>query len=81
MAKASPFTEIEMLARLSDTKIKCRDIVDRWLLLTYDIPHNEKGDKARREFLNAATLVGATQHTESVYLLPWTPAAFSNVTF
>jgi len=29
----------------------------------------------RRNFLTAAYLMGATKHTESVYLLPWTPEA------
>jgi hypothetical protein len=69
------FDSIEILAEMSNTKIEMRDIVDKWLLLTYDIPHSKEGDRVRREFLQEATLVGATQHTESVYLLPWTPAA------
>ena len=69
------FDSIEIMAEMSNTNIEMRDIVDKWLLLTYDIPHSEEGDRARREFLQEAYLIGATQHTESVYLLPWTPAA------
>lgn len=72
---AETFDSLEVMSRLLGAEIETRDIVDRWLLLTYDIPHNEEGDKARREFLNEAKLMGATQHTESVYLLPWTPEA------
>ena len=69
------FEEIGTIARLSGSKIELRDIVDKWLLLTYDIPHTPEGDKARREFLTEAAYLGATQQTESVYLIPWTPQA------
>ena len=71
----NPFASIEVLARLTGTQIRCREICDRWLLITYDLPHNKKGDRARREFLDTAKIIGATHHTDSVYLMPWTPAA------
>jgi len=66
---------LEVLARMTDTEIEVRDIVDRWLLLTYDLPCDEKGNKARREFLLEAKSLGATRHTDSVYLMPWTTVA------
>jgi hypothetical protein len=74
-AEAAPFTTIELIARLTGTTIECRDLVDKWLLVTYDIPHTEAGDKARREFLLAAHAIGASHHTDSVYLMPWTGEA------
>jgi len=69
------FSSIEVMARMTGTEIEARELVDKWLLITYDIPHDEKGDKARRAFLNEARLIGATRHTDSVYLLPWTKHA------
>lgn len=52
---------------------KIREFCDEWILLTFDIPHTERGDKARIEFYKKARKVGAIAHTESVYLMPWTP--------
>lgn len=69
------FSSIEVMARLADVEIDAREICEKWLLITYDIPHTENGDKARREFLLNARMIGATRHTDSVYLMPWTPAA------
>jgi len=66
---------LEVMAGLTDTPIEARELVDKWLLITYDLPHSEAGDKARREFLLKAQAIGATRHTDSVYLLPWTPLA------
>jgi len=66
---------LEVMAGLTDTPIEARELVDKWLLVTYDLPHTEAGDKARRTFLQAAAAIGATRHTDSVYLLPWTPQA------
>jgi hypothetical protein len=69
------FSRLEVMARMTDTEIEAREICDKWLLITYDIPHNEQGDKARSEFLMRARLIGATRHTDSVYLMPWTQHA------
>lgn len=69
------FSNIEVMSRLSDIPIETREICDRWLLLTYDIPHTEEGDKARRRFLLDAQMIGAARHTDSVYLMPWTQDA------
>ena len=66
---------LEVLARMTDSKIKVRDVVDKWMLITYDLPNTEEGTKARNHFLIAASAIGAVQHTESVYLMPWSPEA------
>ncbi len=66
---------LEVLARLMDVEIETKEICDKWLLITYDLPHTEEGDRARRVFLDNARLIGATKHTESVYLMPWTGEA------
>ncbi len=73
--KENKTAELEVTAKLADVEIHTREICDKWILLTYDLPHNESGDKARREFLLNARKLGACQHTESVYLLPYTAAA------
>ncbi len=68
-------SSMKVMARLSGIKLEVRDIVNEWLLITYDIPKSPEGDKARIKFLNRAKVIGATQHTASVYLMPWTPEA------
>lgn len=66
---------LEVMARLMDSPIEVRDIVDKFLLITYDIPHTPEGDVARRVFLNEAKMIGATRHTDSTYIMPWTKHA------
>ena len=68
-------SSMEVMARLTGVKIELREVVDNWLLLTYDMLHSEEGDKARSEFLTDAREIGAAQQTESVYLIPWSPEA------
>lgn len=70
-----PKETLEVLARMTDSKVKVREVVDKWLLLTYDLPKSEEGNAARQQFLLAAAAIGAKQHTESVYLMPWSPEA------
>jgi hypothetical protein len=69
------FSAIEVMARITDNKIETREIVDKWLLLTYDLPVSKEGNRARNEFYKQARHLGAVQNTESVYLLPWTTDA------
>lgn len=69
------FSRLEVMARMTDVNIETRELVDKWLLITYDIPVSEAGNKARAEFLTNARLIGATRHTDSVYLMPWTKNA------
>ena len=73
--KTGELTSLEVMARLTDTKIDVREICDKWLLLTYDLPNTEAGNKARAGFLAQAKSYGATKHTESVYLMPHTKQA------
>lgn len=74
-AQKVDFATLEVLARMTDIKIEAREIVSKWLLLTYDIPVTEEGNKARYQFYLKARHLGATQHTESVWLMPWVPEA------
>jgi len=66
---------LEVMARITDNPIKIKKVVEKWLLLTYDLPHTPTGDRARALFLNRASAIGATRHTDSVYLMPWSPEA------
>lgn len=68
-------SSLEVMARLTDTKITARTMVNEWLLITYDIPHTKAGDLARREFLANAKRIGANRYTDSVYLMPWNKEA------
>ena len=66
---------LEITAKIVDVPIEVRELVDSWLLITYDIPATEEGHRARREFLKLARLAGAVEHIESTYVLPWSPLA------
>lgn len=68
---------LEVLARMTDSKIEIKDVIPEWLLLTYDLPHTDAGDQARAKFLKAAAAIGAVRHTDSVYLMPWSAEAES----
>ena len=65
----------ETLARLQGIKINEREIVDNWILITYDLPGTEEGNKARGKFLKEAPRFGAVMHSRSVYLMPLTDEA------
>lgn len=56
---------------MADVEVKL--LIQDFVLITYDIPAKEK--KLRREFLKAASALGAEIYTESVYLLPYTDQA------
>ena len=75
MEKENKLVELETAAVLSGVELHHKEIMTKFLLLTYDMPHTEAGDKARREFLLNARALGAHQHTESVYLLPYSAEA------
>jgi hypothetical protein len=55
--------------------LKVQAAEDGFLFIVYDIPVSEAGNKARASFLEKARRVGAVQHTESVYYMPWTDYA------
>jgi hypothetical protein len=61
---------METLVRMTDSKLKVRDVVDKFILICYDLPNTEEGAAARQKFLIQAASIGAVQQTESVYFLP-----------
>ena len=66
---------LKVMAVLGNVPLEVKEFQTSWFLITYDMPHSPEGDKARHEFLVNAATIGAIQHTESVYLLPWIPEA------
>lgn len=66
---------LQVLSTLTEVPVVVKEFQEEWLLISYDLPHSDEGDKARSEFLKQAGHIGAVQHTESVYLLPWTAQA------
>ena len=71
----SKTAELEVTAKLMGVAVNTREICDKWLLCTFDLPATPEGNKARFEFVKEARSLGAMQHTESVYLIPFSPAA------
>jgi len=65
----------EAIGKLQGIQINTRELVDEWLLITYDIPVSEEGNKARFKFLKLAPTIGAVMHSRSVYLMPNTHQA------
>jgi len=65
----------QAMGKLQNVQINARELVDEWLLLTYDIPVSEEGNKARFKFLKLAPTIGAVMHSRSVYLMPNTHQA------
>lgn len=52
-----------------------KTIIDDFVLITYDMPAKE--EKARKAFLRDARAIGAIMHTQSCYLMPYTPGSFT----
>jgi glutathione S-transferase len=55
------------------TKAEVKEIIQDFILITYDIPANAKA--LRKSFLKAAHAIGAEAHTASVYLIPFSEEA------
>ena len=66
---------LNVFCQFAGIPLEVKDFHDSWLLLTYDLPNTPEGIKARSTFLNKARWLGAVQFNESVYMVPWTPAA------
>lgn len=66
---------LKAMSAFANVDIQVRELVDRWILLTYDLPVTREGNEARYKFLANARRIGAIKHTNSVYLMPWTPQA------
>ena len=75
MTSGEQLDDLKAVSNFFGNPVNAREIVEDWLLITYDMPSTEAGDRARREFLHQARAVGAIPHTESVYLMPWTTSA------
>ena len=65
----------ESFGKLQGIKIQSKELVNDWLLITYDLPVDEKGSEARAKFLKLAPRIGAKMHSRSVYLMPNTQQA------
>ena len=65
-----PLRRATFLSKLGNIEFNPRELVDDWILITYDIPANEEGNIARQKFLKMAPKMGAVMHTKSVYLMP-----------
>lgn len=66
---------IKAMSAFANTEVNIRPLVDKWILLTYDLLVTKAGEEARSKFLANARRIGAVKHTNSVYLMPWTPQA------
>lgn len=75
MVQERKATVARMLAKLEGIQFEPKDLVEDWILLTYDIPAGQEGNKARYEFIKNTNRIGAVMHTRSVYLMPWSEAA------
>jgi len=66
---------LKAMSAFANIDVQVRELVDKWILLTYDLPVTKEGNDARYKFLANAHRIGAIKHTNSVYLMPWTPQA------
>lgn len=64
----------KMLAKLEGVNFQHRDLVGKWILITYDLPVTDEGNRIRYEFLKKAPQIGAVMQNRSVYLMPLTKA-------
>ena len=51
--------------------LQIQDVMEKFALITYDLPATKEGNEARAEFINKARYLGAVMRTESVYIAPW----------
>lgn len=70
--ESSNINELKLHAALMDVDVQTRELFSNVILITYDIPNTKDGAKARSTFLRDARRLGAAQHSESVYFMPWT---------
>ena len=57
------------------TEAEVKELIQDFVLITYDIP--AKAATLRNKFLKAAKAIGAEQHTDSVYLIPYSTEAMA----
>lgn len=61
----------ESLAKLDGIKLNARELIDQWILITYDLPVTKEGNKVRFKFLKKVNRLGGVMQSKSCYLLPW----------
>jgi polyhydroxyalkanoate synthesis regulator phasin len=67
------FASLKLMATLSGVEAHVRECISDWILITYDLPTTEEGNKARAKFLNDIRYIGGVMHSESCYLMPSSP--------
>lgn len=69
------FASLKLMAAFSGVEAQVREYLTDWILITYDLPTTEEGNKARTKFLDTVWNIGGVMHSKSCYLLPSTPQA------
>ena len=69
---AKRLKEAQMLAKFDGIEFNVKELVEDWILVTYDLPVTPEGNAIRYKFLQKAPRIGAVMHTRSVYLMPLT---------
>jgi len=69
------FASLKLMADLSGVEAQVKPYLTEWILITYDLPTTEEGNKARAEFLETVWHLGGVMHSKSCYLMPSTPEA------
>jgi len=67
------FASLKLMATLSGVEARVREHISDWILVTYDLPTTEEGNKARAKFLDDIRYIGGVMHSESCYLMPSSP--------
>jgi hypothetical protein len=66
---------LKATAVLIDSPLQVDELMDEYILITYDVPVTEEGNEARTEFLQRTRQIGAVQLSASVYYMPWVDGA------
>jgi len=67
------FASLKLMAALSGVEAQVKEVLHDFILITYDLPTTEEGNKARAKFLGDIRYIGGVMHSESCYLLPSSP--------
>jgi len=67
------FASLKLMATLSGVEAQVKEVLHDFILITYDLPTTEEGNKARAKFLDDIRYIGGVMHSESCYLMPSSP--------
>jgi len=67
------FASLKLMATLSGVEAQVKEVLHDFILITYDLPTTEEGNKARSRFLDDIRYIGGVMHSESCYLMPSSP--------